>query len=60
MLQVYALVMMDLLAMTVHKRYQHHHPVLAFRPADYVLLGRENAKQLMYMEILHRPLFGIN
>jgi hypothetical protein len=40
MLQVYALVMMDLLAMTVRKRYQHPHPVLAFRPADYVLLGR--------------------
>jgi hypothetical protein len=60
MLQVYALVMMDLLAMTVHKRYQHHHPVLAFRQTDYVLLGRENAKQLMYMAILHRPLFGIN
>jgi len=60
MLQVYALVMMGLLAMTVHKRYQHHHPVLAFRQTDYVLLGRENAKQLMYMAILHRPLFGIN
>jgi hypothetical protein len=60
MLQVYALVMMGLLVMTVHKRYQHHHPVLAFRQTGYVLLGRENAKERMYMAILHRRLFGIN
>jgi hypothetical protein len=60
MLQVYVLAMMDLLAMTVHKRYQHRHPVLVFRQTDYVLLGRENAKERMYMAILHRRLFGIN
>jgi hypothetical protein len=51
---------MGLLAMTVHKRYQHHHPVLAFRQTGYVLLGRENAKEQMYMAIFHRPPFGIN
>jgi hypothetical protein len=52
--------MVGLLVMTVHKRYQHRHPVLAFRQTGYVLLGRENAKERMYMAILHRRLFGIN
>jgi hypothetical protein len=52
--------MMDLLAMTVHKRYQHRPLVLAFRQADYALSGHENAKEQMYMAIFHRPPFGIN
>ena len=59
-LQVYALAMMGLLARTVHRRYQHHHPVLVFLQTDYVLLVRENAKEQMYMAISNRPLFGIN
>jgi len=52
--------MMGLLAMTVRRRYQHRHPVLAFRQTDYALLGQENAKEQMYMAIFHRPPFGIN
>jgi hypothetical protein len=51
---------MGLLTMTVHKRYQHHHPVLAFRQTDYALSGLENAKEQMYMAIFHRTPFGIN
>ena len=60
MLQVYALAMMGLMARTVHRRYQHRHPVLAFRQTDYVLSGQENAKEQMYMAIFNRQLFGIN
>ena len=60
MLQVYALVMMGLLVMTVLKRCQHRHLVLAFRSTDYVLSGQENAKEQMCMAIFHQPLFGIN
>ena len=52
--------MMGLLAMTVHKRYQHRHLELAFRQTDYALSGQENAKEQMYMAIFHRPPFGIN
>jgi hypothetical protein len=44
-LQVYALVMMGILTMTVQRRYQHHHPVLVFLQTDYVLSGQENAKE---------------
>jgi sulfur relay (sulfurtransferase) complex TusBCD TusD component (DsrE family) len=36
---------MGLLAMTVQRRYQHHHPVLVFLQTDYVLSGQENAKE---------------
>ena len=59
-LQVYALVMMGLLAMTVQRRYQHHHPVLVFLQTDYALSGQENAKEQMYMAIFDRLLYGIN
>jgi hypothetical protein len=59
-LQVYALVMMGILTMTVQRRYQHHHPVLVCRQTDYVLSGQENAKEQMYMASFHRPLYGIN
>jgi hypothetical protein len=51
---------MGLLAMTVHKKYQHRHPVLAFRQTDYALSGQENAKEQMYMAIFHHVNLKMN